>query len=93
MFEHSTNLTNGNIANHTKLPNRAYGIMEFYLSCSFILWFPWVVLFSVGNLVRRLLLLMDLVRFSKPYTPPSDTVKENAGDVDTQEMEKKYSRV
>ncbi|CAI6827354.1 BPK_HP2_G0050660.mRNA.1.CDS.1 [Saccharomyces cerevisiae] len=29
MFEHSTNLTNGNIANHTKLPNRAYGIMEF----------------------------------------------------------------
>nr|CAI6639165.1 ASN_HP1_G0042920.mRNA.1.CDS.1 [Saccharomyces cerevisiae] len=39
------------------------------------------------QLVRRLLLLMDLVR-SKPYTPPSDTVKENAGDVDTQEMEK-----
>lgn len=29
VFEHSTSLTPANIKNHTKLPNRAYGIMEF----------------------------------------------------------------
>lgn len=29
VFEHSTSLTNSNVADHTKLPNRAYGIMEF----------------------------------------------------------------
>ncbi|CCE65658.1 hypothetical protein TPHA_0M00830 [Tetrapisispora phaffii CBS 4417] len=28
-FEHSTSLTGSNIKSHTKLPNRAYGIMEF----------------------------------------------------------------
>lgn len=29
IFEHSTNLTAGNLKNHAKFPNRAYGILEF----------------------------------------------------------------
>ncbi|CAI4827618.1 AKH_1a_G0051800.mRNA.1.CDS.1 [Saccharomyces cerevisiae] len=88
MFEHSTNLTNGNIANHTKLPNRAYGIMEF-LSVLLV-----HLMVSMGSLIfgrqlgKEVIVAYGSSSFSKPYTPPSDTVKENAGDVDTQEMEK-----
>ncbi|CAI4826779.1 BAM_G0052430.mRNA.1.CDS.1 [Saccharomyces cerevisiae] len=91
MFEHSTNLTNGNIANH-KLPNRAYGIMG-VLSVLLV-----HLMVSMGSLIfgrqlgKEVIVAYGSSSFSKPYTPPSDTVKENAGDVDTQEMEK-YSRV
>ncbi|CAI4903429.1 AFH_G0053150.mRNA.1.CDS.1 [Saccharomyces cerevisiae] len=88
VFEHSTNLTNDNIANQTKLPNRAYGIMEF-LSVLLV-----HLMVSMGSLIfgrqlgKEVIVAYGSSSFSKPYTPPSDTVKENAGDVDTQEMEK-----
>ncbi|CAI7482172.1 CPS_collapsed_G0055330.mRNA.1.CDS.1 [Saccharomyces cerevisiae] len=80
MFEHSTNLTNGNIANHKKLPNRAYGIMEF-LSVLLV-----HLMVSMGSLIfgrqlgKEVIVAYGSSSFSKPYTPPSDTVKENAGD-------------
>ncbi|CAI4903702.1 BPG_G0053420.mRNA.1.CDS.1 [Saccharomyces cerevisiae] len=70
MFEHSTNLTNGNIANHTKLPNRAYGIMEF-LSVLLV-----HLMVSMGSLIfgrqlgKEVIVAYGSSSFSKPYTPP-----------------------
>lgn len=88
MFEHSTSLTNDNIAHHTKLPNRAYGIMEFLSVLLVHLMMSMCSLIFGRQLGKNVIVTYGSTAFMKAYTPPTDTVSENAGDVNTEEMEK-----
>ncbi|CAI4037904.1 hypothetical protein SMKI_04G2400 [Saccharomyces mikatae IFO 1815] len=87
-FEHSTNLTNDNIAHHTRFPNRAYGIMEF-LSVLLV-----HLMVSMGSFIfgrqfgKEIIVTYGSIAFSRTYNHSVGTTSQNSADANAEELEK-----